>query len=121
MIITKNMNIRNDKSMFVKENKKVSFLIILIVFIMIFYYMLRVTTLVNSNNGIWKLELFTIALNEIYKLNTPVDITSKNFTISVGVSLFMLMIYETYRMQNKRNIQEKTYRFGRMAKFKRHC
>ena len=71
--------------------------------------MLRVTTLVNSNNGIWDLEFFNIALSEIYKLNTSVDITSKNLAISAGVSFFMLMIYETYRMQNKRNMQENTY------------
>lgn len=121
MKIATNMNIRNNKSMFVKKNKKASFLIIFIIFIVVFYYMLRVTTLVNSNNGIWNLEFFTIALNDIYKLSTPIDVTGKNLVISAGVSCFILMIYETYRMQNKRNIQENTYRFSRMAKFKRHC
>lgn len=95
--------------MLVKKNKKPPYLLLLIVFIIVFYYMLRVTTLVNSNNGIWDLEFFNIALNDIYKLNTPVDITSKNLAISAGVSFFMLMIYETYRMQNKRNMQENTY------------
>lgn len=95
--------------MLVKKNKKPPYLLLFIVFIIVFYYMLRVTTLVNSNNGIWDLEFFNIALNDIYKLNTPVDITSKNLAISAGVSFFMLMIYETYRMQNKRNMQENTY------------
>ena len=95
--------------MLVKKNKKPPYLFLFITFVIIFYYMLRVTTLVNSNNGIWDLEFFNIALNNIYKLNTPVDITSKNLAISAGVSFFMLMIYETYRMQNKRNVQENTY------------
>lgn len=95
--------------MLVKKNKKPPYLLLFIAFIVVFYYMLRVTTLVNSNNGIWDLEFFNIALSEIYKLNTSVDITSKNLAISAGVSFFMLMIYETYRMQNKRNMQENTY------------
>lgn len=71
--------------------------------------MLRVTTLVHANNGIWELDFFTVALNNLYKLNTPVIITSKNLVISAGVSFFIFMIYETYRIQNKRNIQENTY------------
>ena len=95
--------------MLVKKNKKPPYLFLFITFVIIFYYMLRVTTLVNSNNGIWDLEFFNIALNNIYKLNTPIDITSKNLAISAGVSFFMLMIYETYRMQNKRNVQENNY------------
>ena len=95
--------------MLLKKNKKPPYLFLFITFVIIFYYMLRVTTLVNSNNGIWDLEFFNIALNNIYKLNTPIDITSKNLAISAGVSFFMLMIYETYRMQNKRNVQENTY------------
>lgn len=95
--------------MLVKREKKNSFIIIAIVFIIVFYYMLRVTTLVDSNNGTWELEYFTIALNELYKLNTPIAFTSKNFVTAIGVSFFVLMVYETYRMQNKRNIQENTY------------
>lgn len=83
--------------------------------------MLRVTTLVSNNNGNWSLDYLTIALNELYKINTPVDITSKNLVTSAGVSFFVLMIYETYRMQNKKNIQDNTYRFSRMAKFKGYC
>lgn len=71
--------------------------------------MLRVTTLVDSNNGIWKLDFFTVALNDLYKINTPLVFSSKNLGISLGVSFFMLMVYETYRMQNKKNIQENTY------------
>ena len=71
--------------------------------------MLRVTTLVDINDGVWKLDYFTIALNELYKINTTLVLTSKNLVTALGVSFFMLMVYETYRMQNKKNIQENTY------------
>ena len=71
--------------------------------------MMRVTTLVSSNNGNWNFDFFTIALNELYKINTPLDIEGNNLFISFGVSFFTFMVYETYRLQNKRNVQENTY------------
>ena len=71
--------------------------------------MMRVTTLVSNNNGNWNLTFFTTAFNELYKINTPLDISSKNIVISSGISLFILMVYETYKLQNKRNVQENTY------------
>ncbi len=95
--------------MLVKKEKKTSPIILVIVFIIVFYYMLRVTTMVSSNGGNWNLDFFTIAFNELYKLNTPLHINTNNILISGGVTLFLLMLYETYRMQNKKNIQEDTY------------
>lgn len=95
--------------MLVKKSKRTSPLFLFIVFLIVFYYMLRVTTLVSNNNDIWELNFFTIALNELYKINTPLVISSKNLGISIGVSFFIFMIYETYRMQNKKNVQENTY------------
>ena len=95
--------------MLVKKKQKTPLLLLLIIFIIIFYYMLRVMTLVDANNGTWNLEFFTIALNELYKVNTPIAFTSKNLVIAMGVSFFVFMIYETYRIQNKKNIQENTY------------
>lgn len=95
--------------MLVKRNKKSSKVLFVIVFAIIFYYMLRVTTLVSSNGGNWSFDYFTIALNELYKINTPIDFSRNNFLVSSGVSFFVLMIYETYKMQNKKNIQENTY------------
>lgn len=106
--------------MLVKKDKKTSVLLLVIIFIIIFYYMLRVTTLVSYNNGIWELDFFTIALNELYKINTPLNITGNNLVISGGVSFFVFMVYETYRMQNKKNMQENTYRFSRVEKSKRY-
>ena len=95
--------------MLVKRNKKSSKIIFVIVFVIIFYYMLRVATLVSSNGGTWSLEYFTIALNDLYKINTPIEFTRNNLLISIGVSFFVFMVYETYKMQNKKNIQENTY------------
>lgn len=95
--------------MLVKKKQKTPVVLLLIIFIIIFYYMLRVLTLVDANSGTWELEFFTIALNDLYKINTPVTITSKNLGIAAGVSFFVFMIYETYRIQNKKNIQENTY------------
>lgn len=106
--------------MLVKKNKKSSSVIFVIVFVVIFYYMLRVTTLVSSNGGNWSWDYFTIALNELYKINTSVDISGNNLVISAGVAFFVLMIYETYKMQNKKNIQENTYRFSRVEISKRY-
>lgn len=95
--------------MLVKKKQKTPIILLVVIFIIIFYYMLRVMTLVDANNGTWNLEFFTIALNNLYKINTPVALTSKNLVIAAGVSFFVFMIYETYRIQNKKNIQENTY------------
>lgn len=95
--------------MLIKKQKKTSIWIFVIIFLVIFYYMLRVTTLVENNNGIWDLEFFSISLNEIYKIATPISFTGKNVTTSFGVAIFALMVCETYRMQNRKNMQENTY------------
>ena len=95
--------------MLIKKTKKSSSTIIVIILLIIFYYMLRVTTLVEQNNGIWSLEILTISLNNLYKISTPLMLSGKNLAISVGVVFFCFMVYETYRMQNKKKIQEKSY------------
>lgn len=95
--------------MLIKKTRKSSSTIIVIILLIIFYYMLRVTTLVEQNNGIWSLEILTISLNNLYKISTPLMLSGKNLAISVGVVFFCFMVYETYRMQNKKNIQENSY------------
>lgn len=65
--------------------------------------------MVSINGGNWDLEYFTIALNEIYKIGTPLNLSGNNIMTSFGVSFFVLMVYETYKMQNKKNMQENTY------------
>ena len=82
--------------------------------------MLRVTTLVELNNGNWSFEIFSTCLNELYKIATPISFTTNNVVMSLGVAFFVLMLYETYKMQNKKNIQENTYRFCRMEKSERY-
>lgn len=73
--------------------------------------MMRVTTAVELNNGNWSFDIFSTCLNEIYKIATPISFTANNVITSMGVAFFVLMLYETYRMQNKKNVQEHTYRF----------
>lgn len=73
--------------------------------------MLRVTTAVELNNGNWSIDIFSTCLNKIYKIATPISFTANNVVTSMEVAFFVLMLYETYRMQNKKNIQENTYRF----------
>lgn len=90
--------------MLVKRERKPSFWIFFIIFMIVFIYMLKATTLANKDN--WSLENFLIPINEF---STPIDFTKKNITISMGVALFSVMLYETYRIQNKKNIQENTY------------
>ena len=82
--------------------------------------MLRVTTLVELNNGNWSFEIFSTCLNELYEIATPISFTTNNVVMSLGVAFFVFMLYETYKMQNKKNIQENTYRFCRMEKSKRY-
>ena len=82
--------------------------------------MLRVTTAVELNNSNWSFEIFSTCLNELYKISTPISFTINNVVTSIGVAIFVLMLYETYKMQNKKNIQENTYRFCRMEKSKRY-
>ena len=60
--------------------------------------MLRVTTLVELNNGNWSFEIFSTCLNELYKIATPISFSTQNVGMSLGVAFFVLMLYETYRM-----------------------
>ena len=82
--------------------------------------MLRVTTAVELNDGNWNFEIFSNCLNDLYIIATPISFTKQNVTMSIGVAFFVLMLYETYKMQNKKNIQENTYRFCRMEKPQRY-
>ena len=71
--------------------------------------MLRVFTISNNIGGNLNLDCFMTALNELYKINTPLNLTKENFFTSIGIALFVLAFYETYAMQNKKNIQDNTY------------
>lgn len=93
----------------VKKNKKNSKVVMIIIGLIIFYYMLRVTTLVSINNGDWNLQYFSDVLNNIYRIDTTLIITKENLLLSGGITFFIFALYETYRLQNKKNIQEDTY------------
>lgn len=95
--------------MLVKRNKKVSPLLIFLGFLFFFIYILNVVSLVDLNNGVFDIKFLNIAVKNIYRINTPLSITNKNIAISGSISFFALMLYEVYKIQNKKNMQENTY------------
>lgn len=95
--------------MLVKREHKSSKWIILLIVLIISYYALRVSTLVELNNGEFNVNFLSEALDNLHILTTPVIINSKTLGISAFVGLFCWMIIETYLNQSKKNIQENTY------------
>ncbi len=61
------------------------------------------------NGGKFKVEYLNEALDNLYKLNTPLIITSRTIFISLFVGFFVLVIIANYLISQKRNIQENTY------------
>lgn len=94
--------------MLVKRNHGSNKWIICIIFVIAFYYTLRVSSLVEMN-GEFKMEYLTEALNKLHILTTPLILNLKTLTTSLFVGLFVLMIIYTYMTQNKKNIQENTH------------
>ena len=94
--------------MIVKKKKKQSFIVPTIIFLVLFYFVLRVMSLV-SEAGEFDIEMLNTALNTLYKLNTPLILSRKNIMISVFIAGFVVLFYESYILSQKENIQEKTY------------
>lgn len=95
--------------MLVKKKEKNSFVIPVLIFVIVFYVVIRILTQVDINDGTFDIKMVNDVLNEIYKLNTPLSLTSKNIAISGAVAIFALMVYSSYKMSYKKNIQENTY------------
>lgn len=95
--------------MLVKRKEKNSFIIPLLIFVLVFYVVIRVMTQIDVNGGKFDITMINEVLNNIYKLNTPLSLTAKNVGISAGIALFALMVYSSYKMSYKKNIQENTY------------
>ena len=94
--------------MLVKREKKQSFIIPMLIFVVIFYIVIRIMTQIDIE-GSFDITMVDEVLNNIYKITTPLSLTSKNVGISAAVALFALMVYESYIMSYKKNIQENTY------------
>lgn len=95
--------------MLVKRERKTSYVFIGLIVLIASYYALRVCTLIELNGGNFKVEYLNEALDNLYKLNTPLIITSKTIFISLFVGFFVLVIIANYLISQKRNIQENTY------------
>lgn len=95
--------------MLVKRERKTSYVLIGLIVLIASYYTLRVCTLMELNGGKFKVEYLNEALDNLYKLNTPLIITSRTIFISLFVGFFVLVIIANYLISQKRNIQENTY------------
>lgn len=95
--------------MLIKREKKTSYVLIGLIVLIASYFTLRVCTLMELNGGNFKVEYLNEALDNLYKLNTPLIITSKTIFISLFVGFFVLVIIANYLISQKRNIQENTY------------
>ncbi len=95
--------------MLVKREYKSNYFLVFFIVLVASYYTLRVCTLVENNGGSFKLEYMNEALDNIYKLNTPLVITSKTISISLFVGFMIFLLIYNYLSSQKRNIQENTY------------
>lgn len=91
--------------MIVKNFKKSSVLINILLFIFVTYFVMRVCTLMNDNQGKITLEILDMALNNLYKIWLPFNLTKENILASVGCGIFSVMLLETYYLTDKKNMQ----------------
>ena len=80
--------------MLVKREHKSSKWVILLIVLIASYYALRVSTLVELNNGEFNVDFLSEALDNLHIITTPVIINSKTLGISAFVGLFCWMIIE---------------------------
>lgn len=95
--------------MLIKKTVKHSFIIPVSIFIVLFYITLRVMTAIGQNNGTFEIEILNNVINQIYRLDTILVITAKTIGTSFFMAIFGLMVYETIRLQNRKNVQENTH------------
>ena len=95
--------------MIVKRDYKNNYFLVFLIVLIASYYTLRVCSLVEANGGVFKLDYMNEALNTIYKLNTPLIITTKTLSISFFVGFMVFILILNYLSSQKRNIQENTY------------
>lgn len=94
--------------MIVKREKKGNHWITLAIFLVAFYYGLRVGTLVEQNAGKWSLELLTEASDQLFSF-APITFNQKTLTIAGFLGLFSFMVKEVLTNQTKKNMQENAF------------
>ena len=95
--------------MIIKKEKKKSYIIPILLFVVVTYFVLRLFSAVDNNGGEWSFKIVTEVLDTIYKITTPLVLTTKNIFISLICGCFALAIYEVYILDQKENIQKDTY------------
>lgn len=95
--------------MIVKRERKGNNFVVFFIVLIASYYALRVSTLVEQNGGSFKFDYMNEALNDLYKITTPVILNQRTLTISFFVGFFVLIIIVNYLLSQKKNIQENTY------------
>lgn len=92
--------------MITSRKKKTSKIFEIIMFFIITYYVMRVITLMESNGGVFDYNYLTNALDSIWKLWTPLNLTPQGILISLGCGIFTVMAIETYNMNSKNIIKD---------------
>lgn len=88
-----------------RTQKKSNVVLYAFLFLFITYYSLRCFTAVEKV-GEFQLDILTQEMDNIFKITTPLTLNADNLVYSCGISLFVIMIIETFKMQTKKNIQE---------------
>lgn len=95
--------------MIVKRERKGNNFVVFLIVLIASYYALRVSTLVEQNGGNFKFDYMNDALNNLYKITTPIIVNQRTLTISFFAGFFVLVIIVNYLLSQKKNIQENTY------------
>lgn len=95
--------------MIIKKETKKSYIIPILLFVFVTYLVLRLFSAVDNNGGEWSYKIVTDVIDNIYKITTPLVLTTKNIFISLVCGGFALAIYEVYVLDQKENIQKDTY------------
>lgn len=85
-----------------------NFPILITILVIVFYFGLRIGTIVELNDQKWSLEVLNEASDQFFTF-TPLIINSYTIMISIFLTFFSWMIYETIRTSTKKNMQEEAF------------
>lgn len=92
----------------VKREYKSNTVIVVLVLLIVFYFGLRLGTLVELNDGEWSFEVLNQASDQFFSFE---PLIFNQFTLMIGsfLALFSWMIYETLHSSYKKNMQEEAF------------
>ena len=95
--------------MIVKKEKKQSPIIPILIILLVSYVALKFLTCLDNNDGSFSSEMLSTFSDDVLKFWQPINFTVKNIAISLSCGAFGWAVWETLRLQNKKNMQENTY------------